>query len=159
VREKLHGRCLENYPAGESPDRWISIYVPPGYDRDSSKRYPVIYLLHALGDTDKMWTAGEGPYGTIPDLMDHGVAERRFGEMIVVMPDQHTRAGGSFYANSSATGNWEDFTVKELVAAIDARYRTLPRANSRGLAGYSMGGHGAINADFRGGIIINLLAH
>ena len=144
VREKLHGRSLEHNLAGESADRWASIYLPPSYDGNREKRYPAIYLLHAIGDTDRMWTSGTGPYANIQNLMDRGIAEGRFGEMIVVMPDEHTRAGGSFYTNSSVTGNWEDFTVKELVSAVDAKYRTLPHANSRGIAGFSMGGHGAI---------------
>jgi pimeloyl-ACP methyl ester carboxylesterase len=60
------------------------------------------------------------------------------------MPDEKTNWGGSFYSNSSATGNWEDFTVKELVSYIDSKYRTLARASSRGIAGHSMGGYGAV---------------
>jgi enterochelin esterase-like enzyme len=64
--------------------------------------------------------------------------------MIVVMPDQKTKWGGSFYSNSAVTGNWEDFTVKDLVAHVDSKYRTLARASGRGLAGHSMGGYGAI---------------
>jgi enterochelin esterase-like enzyme len=76
--------------------------------------------------------------------MNRGIAEGRFGEMIIVMPDQLTKWGGSFYSNSSATGNWEDFTVKDLVNYIDGKYRTLVRSSSRGIAGHSMGGYGAI---------------
>lgn len=80
----------------------------------------------------------------LSDLMNKGIAERRFGEMIVVMPDQNTKAFGSFYVNSSATGDWADFTAKELVSYIDGKYRTLPTKDSRGIVGHSMGGYGAI---------------
>jgi len=52
---------------------------------------------------------------------------------------------GSFYVNSANTGRWEDFIVKELVPLIDGRYRTLAQSSSRGLAGHSMGGMGALN--------------
>ncbi len=76
--------------------------------------------------------------------MNNGIAENKFGEMIVVMPDQRTKMMGSFYTNSSATGNWEDFTVKDLVNYLDGKYRTIADAKSRGIAGHSMGGHGAI---------------
>src|SRR5262245_23433797 len=76
--------------------------------------------------------------------MNRGIAEGRFGEMIIEMPDERTKMMGSLYTNSSATGNWEDFTVKELVSFIDLKYRTLARSESRGLAGHSMGGYGAI---------------
>lgn len=76
--------------------------------------------------------------------MDKGIAEGGFGEMIVVMPDERTNAFGSFYVNSTATGNWADFTAKDLVSYIDKKYRTIPDAKSRGIAGHSMGGYGAI---------------
>ena len=77
--------------------------------------------------------------------MDEGIAAGRFGEMIIVMPDQMTNWYGSFYSNSSVTGNWEDFTTEELVNFIDTNFRTLSKAESRGIGGHSMGGYGAIN--------------
>jgi enterochelin esterase-like enzyme len=144
VRETIHGPSLEKNPAGESADRWVSVYLPPGYEKAPKKRYPALYLLHGIGDTDEMWMDRKGPYANIKDLMDRGIAEGRFGEMLVVMPDERTQWFGSFYTNSAWTGNWEDFTAKDLVKAIDDKYRTLARAASRGIAGHSMGGYGAI---------------
>ncbi len=77
--------------------------------------------------------------------MDEGIAEGRFGELIIVMPDERrTVGGGSYYVNSAVTGNWEDFTTQELVAFVDTNYRTIARASSRGLADHSMGGYGAL---------------
>jgi len=64
--------------------------------------------------------------------------------MIIVMPDELTKAFGSFYVNSTVTGNWEDFTAKDLVNYIDKKYRTFADVKSRGIAGHSMGGYGAI---------------
>ncbi len=64
--------------------------------------------------------------------------------MIIVMPDERTKWFGSFYVNSAAPGNWEDFTVKDLVNFVDRKYSTLPKPESRGIAGHSMGGYGAI---------------
>ena len=144
VRERVHGVSLEKNVAGESADRWVSVYLPPGYDRSPDKNYPVLYLLHGIGDTDEIWTERPGPYANIQGLMNRGIADARFGAMIVVMPDERTAWGGSFYTNSAVTGNWEDFTAKELVAAIDSKYRTLASAAGRGIGGHSMGGHGAI---------------
>ena len=126
----------------------MTVYLPPGYDASPSKKYPVIYLLHGIGDTDetwtKAWTEKNDGYATIQELMNKGIAEGRFGEMIVVMPDEKTKWFGSFYVNSSVTGNWEDFTAKELVGYVDRKYRTLASAASRGIVGHSMGGFGAI---------------
>jgi uncharacterized protein (TIGR03067 family) len=144
LRERMHGASLEKTVTGESADRWVSIYLPPTYDKLPHKRYPVVYLLHALGDTDAAWMPGTNPYGSIHDLMDRGIGEKRFNEMILVMPDERTKAGGSMYTNSEVTGSWEDFTARDLVSLIDGKYRTLAQARSRGVAGFSMGGHGAI---------------
>src|SRR5262245_8941185 len=101
VREKIHGSSLENNPAGESPDRWVSVYVPPSYEAAPKKRYPVLYLLHGIGDTDEIWMEQKGLYSNIKDLMDRGITERRFGEMLVVMPHERTEWFGSFYTNSA----------------------------------------------------------
>jgi S-formylglutathione hydrolase len=147
VREKVHGKSLEKTLTGESADRNVSIYLPPSYDTSPNKRYPVVYLLHGITDTDETWThswSNSDSWQSLPGVMNGGIAEKRFGEMIIVMPDERTNWGGSFYTNSVVTGNWEDFTVKELVTYIDGKYRTLARVGSRGLAGHSMGGYGAI---------------
>ncbi len=148
IRETIRGKSLEINVTGESIERSLSIYLPPSYETSPNKRYPVLYLLHGIGDNDQNWTSewskGNEGYATIQDVMNSGISEKRFGEMIVVMPDQRTKSFGSFYVNSSATGNWDDFTSKELVEYIDKKYRTLAKAASRGIAGHSMGGFGAI---------------
>lgn len=148
VQEKIHGVSLEKNVTGELPDRNVAIYLPPTYNTAPNKRFPVVYLLHGIGDTEKeftvAWENQTETWGTVQGLMNQGIAEGRFGEMIIVMPDQRTKAFGSFYANSSVTGNWEDFTVKELVNYVDGKYRTIAKQESRGIAGHSMGGYGAI---------------
>jgi S-formylglutathione hydrolase len=148
IREVIRAKTIENRPAGEPAERNVSIYLPPGYDANTSKRYPVVYLLHGITDSDttwtKPWSKETDGYSTIPDIMNKGIAESRFGEMIVVMPDQNTKAFGSFYVNSSATGDWADLTAKELVSYIDGKYRTISSRNSRGIVGHSMGGYGAL---------------
>ncbi len=65
-------------------------------------------------------------------------------DVIVVMPDAHTRFQGSFYSSSPTTGDWESYVYEELVAYIDSHYRTIADVESRGLAGHSMGGYGTI---------------
>lgn len=143
VREKVHGSSLEKTVTGESADRSVSVYLPPSYDTAPNKRYPVVYLLHGITDTDETWITPwkkNDPWQTLQGVMNRGIAEKRFGEMIIVMPDELTKWGGSFYTNSTVTGNWEDFTVKDLVTYIDGKYRTLAQPSSRGIAGHSMGG-------------------
>ena len=81
--------------------------------------------------------------------MNRGIAANRFGEMIIVMPDQRTKWFGSFYVNSAATGNWADFTAKDLVSFIDKKYRTIAKVGGRGVAGHSMGGYGALTLSMK----------
>lgn len=149
VNEMVHAATLENTVTGEKPDRNVSVYLPPGYDSNRVKRYPVVYLLHGIGDTNKTWlrkwSEEDAGYATVPEVMDKGIASRKFGEMIVVMPDERTKWFGSFYVNSSVTGRWADFTAKELVSFIDGKYRTIANARHRAVSGHSMGGYGAIS--------------
>ncbi|MEO7507886.1 MAG: alpha/beta hydrolase family protein, partial [Pyrinomonadaceae bacterium] len=148
VREVVHGVSLEKTATGENPDRNVSIYLPPGYDTSPAKRFPVLYLLHGIAGNDEDWTKAWDPakpaYATIQDVMDQGIAAGNVAEMIVVVPDESTKWFGSFYVNSTATGNWEDFTVRELVGYVDGKYRTIAQVGSRGIAGHSMGGYGAL---------------
>jgi S-formylglutathione hydrolase FrmB len=148
IREVLHGVSLEKTVTGEVPDRNVSIYLPPGYDTSPARRYPVLYILHGIADTDETWTKAwdksNPAYATIQDIMNKGIAEGRFTEMIIVIPDEKTKWFGSFYVNSTVTGNWDDFTTRELVSYVDGKYRTLATRASRGIAGHSMGGYGAL---------------
>lgn len=153
IREIVHGKSLENTVTKENPDRNVSIYLPPSYELSPKKRYPVVYLLHGITNTDQTWTrawSDKNPgYATIKEILDKGITAGKFGEMIVVMPDQKTNWFGSFYVNSTVTGNWADFTAKELVQYMDGKYRTLPKAENRGIAGHSMGGYGAITLSMK----------
>ena len=138
VFEKLYSEVLEN-TGGENPTRRVTIYLPPGYD-ESEKKYPVIYYLHGFTWSDSLMVSGD----KFDKLLDKAIATNKMKPTIVVMPDHHTLYRGSFYTNSTLTGKWADFTGKDLVTFIDRNYRTIPNRESRGVAGHSMGGHGAI---------------
>jgi S-formylglutathione hydrolase FrmB len=77
-------------------------------------------------------------------LMDEGINKGRIRPMILVLPNSDNRFKGSFYTNSTLTGNWADFIGKDVVAYTDKNFRTIPERNSRGLCGHSMGGNGAL---------------
>lgn len=142
-RIKIYGKSLEGNLAGDSPERDVSIYLPPGYASNPDKRYPVIYFLHGFTDSDAQWYGFEKHWINLPEVVDKALASGGLEEMILVTPNAFTRFQGSFYTNSVTNGNWEDFVAKELVAHIDDNYRTIPQAGSRGIAGHSMGGYGA----------------
>ena len=143
VVETLHSRALEGNRIGDTPDRRITIYLPPSYDRDAARRYPVVYLLHGMTSDPVEWLDGSYQGLNLGVVLD-GLAGAGRPEYIVVMPLADNGYGGSFYVNSAAFGKWEDFVVEELVPFVDARFRTLRAPRSRGLAGQSMGGFGAL---------------
>ncbi|MBD1260840.1 esterase family protein [Maribacter polysiphoniae] len=138
VYEKLYSKLLEN-PGGENPTRRVTVYLPPGYDT-GEKRYPVIYYLHGFTWNDSLAIAVD----KFDKLLDKAIATNKIEPVIVVMPDQYTVYRGSWYTNSTLTGKWADFTGKDLVTFIDKNFRTIPESGSRGIAGHSMGGQGAI---------------
>ncbi len=135
---QLYSAALENI-GGEAPTRRVSVYLPPGYDT-STDSYPVIYYLHGITQSDSSLIAEN----KIDKMLNKAIAEGKIRPMIFVMCDQYTLYRGSFYTNSSLTGNWSDFTAKDLVGYVDEKYRTISDRESRGIAGHSMGGHGAI---------------
>ncbi len=140
-RIKIHGKALEGNLEGETADPDVTIYLPPGYETNRNTRYPVVYLLHGYGGTDGTWT---GRLANIGQAMDNDIAGKTAHEMIVVMPNAYTKYGGSMYSNSVTTGDWESYIAEDLVAYMDKNYRTIPDRMSRGLAGHSMGGYGAV---------------
>jgi len=144
----VRAAALESNLLGDPPELRVAVYLPPGYRSPPAHRYPVIYLLHGwLGSIDSFGVS-EGRPGfqgmQLAETMDAAIARGVIGGTIVVVPEARNRYFGSFYVNSPVTGNWEDAIVRELVPWVDARYRTAPRADARGIAGFSMGGFGAI---------------
>lgn len=131
---------LEQNLYGDPAHRAVAIYLPPGYAANLGKRYPVIYLLHGFGGGYEPFLrrlAFEKP-------LDSLIALRALKEMIVVTPDANNRLTGGFFRNSPVSGSWEDFVIKDLVSYIDSHYRTIPSRRARGIAGWSMGGYGAL---------------
>jgi S-formylglutathione hydrolase len=142
-RIKVHGKSLEGNLEGDSPDRDVSIYLPPSYKTAANRRYPVVYMLHGYTDSDERWFGLIKHFIDLPASIDKSISNGA-REMIVVMPNAYTRYAGSMYSNSVVTGDWETYVAKELVSYIDGHYRTIANVASRGLAGHSMGGYGTV---------------
>jgi enterochelin esterase-like enzyme len=151
---KVHGPSLEGNLEGDAVDRDVFVFLPPSYARQKSRRYPVVYALHGYSIGAEQWTHEIHVPQTIEGAFAQGVQE-----MIVVVPDSKTLHNGSMYSSSVTTGDFEQFVARDLVAYIDAHYRTIPDRLSRGLVGHSMGGYGATrigmkHADVFGGLYI-----
>jgi len=136
-RIKVHGAALEGNLGGEAVDREVIVFLPPGYANDKDRRYPVLYALHGYSIGAEQWTQEIHVPQTIEGAFARGAAP-----MIVVLPDSKTLYGGSIYSSSVTVGDFEKFVSRDLVAYVDAHYRTIADRRARGLAGHSMGGQG-----------------
>ena len=137
-RIKIHGQALEGNLEGDAVDRDALVFLPPGYNQNRGRRYPVVYALHGYSIGADQWSKEIHVPQTIEGAFAKGARE-----MIVVLPDSKTVHNGSMYSSSVTTGDFENYIARDVVAYIDAHYRTLPNRASRGLVGHSMGGYGA----------------
>lgn len=113
-----------------------AVYLPPDY-ATSTRRYPVVYLLHGYTDDESGWIQ----FGEVDLAADRAIAAREIPPMIIVMPD----GGVTFYINDAAGQiRYEDMFVQELIPFIDKTYRTRADREFRGVAGLSMGGWGTL---------------
>jgi len=135
---KIHGVALEGNLEGDAVDRDVIVFLPPSYAASKARRYPVVYALHGYSIGAEQWTHEIHVPETIEGAFAQGAAE-----MIVVLPDSKTLHNGSMYSSSATTGDFENFIAHDVVAYIDAHYRTIPNRLARGLVGHSMGGYGA----------------
>ncbi len=117
------------------------IYLPPTYDSDPTRHYPVAYMLHGAGGHYSEWVA----YG-LPESAEDLIWGGEVQPMIIVMP----QGDQSYFVNHVGTdgARWGDYIAFDLVAHIDATYRTIPQPSSRAIGGLSMGGFGALQLAF-----------
>jgi enterochelin esterase-like enzyme len=114
----------------------FAVYLPLDYAA-STRRYPVVYLLHGYTDDESGWIQ----FGEVSLAADRAIASREIPPMIIVMPD----AGVSWYINDYQNKvRYEDMFIQEFIPHIDTTYRTRPKKEFRGVAGLSMGGWGAL---------------
>jgi hypothetical protein len=140
----VSSELLRGNPLGDSPDRELIVYTPPGYDDAPDRRYPTVYVLHGYTASLGMWH-NEYPYRRT----FYASADAMFGRgdappAIVVFVDGWTLYGGSQYIDSPGTGGHHSHFCEEIVPYVDARYRTLADREHRGVMGHSSGGYGSM---------------
>ena len=117
------------------------VILPPSYDADKTRRFPILYFFHGLGDNEQMFVHAGG-FNLVQDLWERG----QIGEFLIATPN----ADATFYINSrDGKVRYEDFLVQEFLPGIETRYRTRPGRANRSVAGMSMGGYGALHLAFR----------
>jgi S-formylglutathione hydrolase FrmB len=117
------------------------VVLPPSFDVDKSRHFPILYFLHGLGDNEQFFIHSAA-WNLVEDMRDKG----ELGDFLIATPE----ARSSFYINARDGKNrYEDFLVQEFFPYIEKRYRALPGRPDRAISGISMGGYGALHLAFR----------
>jgi S-formylglutathione hydrolase FrmB len=150
---QVESEALRGNLIGDPAVREMAVLLPPSYFDEPTRRYPTVYLLHGLGKRRD----GHLDLTYVQRELFRTMKAQQLSEMIVVAVDGTTSFGGSYYANSPTIGNFERYVVREVVGKVDGQFRTLPSAGARGLAGFSMGGHGAMKLVMRYGGVFSVV--
>jgi enterochelin esterase-like enzyme len=127
---------LDGNMLGDPSELSIALELPASYASEPDRHYPVVYFLAGYDEDADAYDVGM----PLAKLVESGDVP----EMIVVAVSGQNALGGSFYVDSPVSGNWATAIVSDLVPTIDKDYRTIATPASRGIAGFSMGGYGAL---------------
>ncbi|HWY08733.1 MAG TPA: alpha/beta hydrolase family protein [Candidatus Acidoferrales bacterium] len=117
------------------------IVLPPSFDTDKTKHFPILYSLHGLGDNEQFFVHS-GAWNLVEDMREKGELKN----FLIVTPD----GGAGFYINSKDGKNrYEDFLLQEFFPFVENRYRVAAGRANRAISGVSMGGYGALHLAFR----------
>ena len=138
LKDVPHGKVQQIlFPSkSTSTSRRAFVYTPPDYDKDQTKRYPVLYLQHGWGEDETAWSN----QGHANLIMDNLIAESKIKPFLIVMTygmTNEVRIGG---LRDFKIGPFQTVLVDELIPYIDANFRTLSDQPHRAMAGLSMGG-------------------
>lgn len=135
-------KALTFHSAALGQQRKVQVWLPPGYARERTTRYPVIYVLHGLSGSERDFFR----LGRLETHLKDALAAKTLPPVIVVSP-----AGDDGYwtdhapSGSKPGPRWGRYVADDLVAWVDARYRTLADREHRAIVGVSMGGYGALS--------------
>lgn len=152
VKDIPHGdiRMKRYYSAVMGTWRRMYIYTPPGYDSNTSTKYPVLYLLHGGGEDERGW----GMQGRTDLILDNLIAAKKAKPMLVVMPDGNTGNAGF---NEQYLRAFENELKEVLIPFVETNYRVEKDAGNRALAGLSMGGIQTLYAGLRNTTLFSYL--
>jgi S-formylglutathione hydrolase FrmB len=116
-----------------------SIFLPPSYARETTRKYPVVFFLHGLNNDHTSWTVDR--YGNLQNKVEEMILAKKVPEFIMV----HPKADNGFYCNyADGSKRYEDLITKDVVSYVEATYRVKSGKANRAIGGTSMGGYGAL---------------
>jgi enterochelin esterase-like enzyme len=138
VKDVPHGevRIKRYYSNVTNSWRRFYIYTPPGYDQNTNQKYPVLYLLHGGGEDERGWST----QGRTDLILDNLIAAKKANPMMVVMMDGNFGGGGIAGFGEQTLRMFENELKQNVIPVVESNYRAATDANSRALAGLSMGG-------------------
>jgi S-formylglutathione hydrolase FrmB len=140
----MTSELLRDNPLGDPFERPVFVYLPPGYDDEPDRRYPVIYVIMGYGGYVTMWHNRSPFRQPLIETADQVFATGSAPPAVLVYVDAWTKYGGSQYVDSPGTGRYHSYLCDEVVPWVDARYRTWADRSHRAIAGKSSGGFGAM---------------
>ncbi len=135
----LSSKALDGNLIGLNPERKIRVYLPESY-ANGQQKYPVIYYFHSLSWSNEKFFAD----GRVQHTLDEAIQQGKLTDCILVAGDFSGPGLGSFYGNAPSSGRWMDHITRELIPAIDQRFRTRQSANARAAIGDMLGAYAAI---------------
>jgi S-formylglutathione hydrolase FrmB len=135
----LESNALRGNPLGDPSHRPLYVWTPRAYEAEPERRFPALYLLHAMTGQARAWFNVSPFARNVPEEIDALDLDA-----IVVLVDGWTALGGSQWIDSPAIGRYGTYLCEDVVGFVDARFRTLAEPAHRGLAGRSSGGFGAM---------------
>lgn len=138
LKDVPHGdiRIRKYYSPVTRSWRQFYIYTPPGYDENIDDKYPVLYILHGGGEDERGWAS----QGKTDIILDNLIAEKKAKPMLIVMMDGNMGGGGIAGFGEQSLRMFENEIKQSVMPFIEKNYRTSTAANTKALAGLSMGG-------------------
>ena len=150
LRDVPHGSLHAHYysSATGGSNRRLVVYTPPGYETETARDYPVLYLLHGSGDNESTWSE----VGKANLILDNLIADGKADPMLVVMPNGHpvpwsSRRRGLRSGNTEA---FRDDLMNAAIPLVESLYRARRDRGQRAIAGLSMGGGQALHCGAAG---------
>ena len=137
-------QLLRGNPLGDPHVRKLHVWLPPQYNSNTKKRFPVMYDLVGYTGSGPSHTAWKNFGENVQERAARLIHNRRMAPAILVFPDCFTALGGNQYINSSAIGRYADYLTREIIPFVDGELRTLASRDSRACFGKSSGGYGSI---------------
>jgi enterochelin esterase-like enzyme len=154
MRNVPHGdiRIRKYFSTVTNSWRQFYIYAPPGYDVNTTDKYPVLYILHGGGEDERGWAT----QGKTDVILDNLIAEKKAKPMLVVMVDGNVSSGGLAGFGEQVLKRFEDELKNAVIPFVETNYRVEADAKSRALAGLSLGGLQTLYAGIRN---TNMFSH